>query len=81
MLFSTLACEKAGEGATAAASTWLLMQGGTCLDAAPGCDGGAGDELRAAGYCTGGILTPGSAGGTVLIQRLRDAGMTFQVRS
>ena len=38
-----------------------------------------GGECEAAGCLKGGFLTPATAGGPVLIQRLRDAGMTFEV--
>lgn len=38
------------------------------------------DELRQAGMLQGGVLTPGSAMGLVLVRRLQAAGITFEIK-
>lgn len=50
----------------------MLLEAGLCLAL-------DGDKLKAAGYQQGGVLTPASALGLVLADRLRDAGITFEV--
>jgi short subunit dehydrogenase-like uncharacterized protein len=52
----------------------LLLEAGLCL----ALDGAACD---AAGCSRGGVLTPASAMGMVLVQRLRAAGVRFEITS
>jgi short subunit dehydrogenase-like uncharacterized protein len=52
----------------------MLLEAGVCLAR-------QGPELEKAGYAKGGILTPATAMGQVLITRLRNAGFTFKVDS
>ncbi len=37
------------------------------------------EDLKKAGYLQGGVLTPASAMGTLLIDRLNNAGMKFEI--
>ena len=37
------------------------------------------EDLKRAGYLQGGVLTPASAMGSLLIDRLRNAGLKFEV--
>ena len=39
------------------------------------------DELKKAGKLQGGVLTPASAMGMVLVERLNEAGMEFRIES
>ena len=50
----------------------MLLEAGLCLAL-------QGDQLREAGLLQGGVLTPASALGSVLIERLRNAGLTWNV--
>jgi short subunit dehydrogenase-like uncharacterized protein len=52
----------------------MVLEAGLCL----ALDGAACDE---AGCLKGGVLTPASAMGLVLIERLRRAGLTFDITS
>lgn len=50
----------------------MVLEAGLCLveDA---------EKLKEAGYAGGGVLTPATAMGTVLIKRLQAAGIKFEV--
>lgn len=39
-----------------------------------------GEELKAAGLPVGGSLTPAAAGGKLLVERLKDEGIKFEVK-
>lgn len=50
----------------------MLLESGLCLAL-------DGERLQQAGYPGGGVLTPASAMGLVLAERLRGAGITFDI--
>lgn len=50
----------------------MLLESGLCLTLDK-------DKLEANGAVLGGVLTPATAFGHVLINRLRNAGMTFDI--
>ncbi|KAK9914994.1 hypothetical protein WJX75_003449 [Coccomyxa subellipsoidea] len=52
----------------------MLLESGLCLALQE-------EELKKAGKLQGGVLTPASAMGMLLIDRLNNAGMTFQIES
>jgi short subunit dehydrogenase-like uncharacterized protein len=51
----------------------MLLESGLCLALQSA-------ELKQAGMLQGGVLTPATAMGPLLIDRLREAGFTFRVR-
>ena len=50
----------------------MLLEAGLCLALQQ-------EQLQQAGYAKGGVLTPATAMGMVLVERLRAAGLTFEV--
>ena len=60
----------------------MLLEAGLCLvEEAEGLDvNGSRRPRRLPGTCVGGVLTPAAACGEALIERLRAAGMRFEIQ-
>ena len=68
-----------GQQVAAESSTWCEDAKGRSVSDCQVSGSAQEDDLKKAGYLQGGVLTPASAMGSLLIDRLRNAGLKFEI--